>query len=149
MTPPHARCWYTHCGMRSPTIGCNHPRVHIMHRVPQPNFSSDTPAKYTGNPDKRAHHAHWDVAFILLSNTQGCENYVDETKPTTDFQDADTEHCGKPFPVVHLSAAQKRDMTHGTHDMSGASDKPCHADTHDAHTGVPTPDAHHNMALHI
>jgi hypothetical protein len=44
-----------------------HPRVHIMHRVPQPHSSFDTPAKYTGTPDKRAHHAHWDVAFILVA----------------------------------------------------------------------------------
>ena len=60
---------------------------------------------------------------------------------------ADTEHWGKCFPVILLSAAQTRDMTHGTHDITGASDKPCHADPHDAHTGVPTPDAHDNMAL--
>jgi hypothetical protein len=36
----------------------NHPRVHILHRVPQSHFSFDTPAKYTGTPDRRAYNAH-------------------------------------------------------------------------------------------
>jgi hypothetical protein len=82
-----------------------------MHRVPQLHFSFDTPSKYTGTPDKRANHAHWDVAFILVANIQGYDNYVDETKATTAFQDADTEQCGKSFPVILLSAAQKSDTT--------------------------------------
>jgi len=115
----------------------NQPRVHIMHRVPQPHFSFDTPAKYTGTPDKRAHNAHWDVAFIIVANKQGYDRYVDEKKATAAFQDADTSHCGKTFPVALLTEAQKRDMAHGTHDVTGASDKPCHTNTADAQDGVP------------
>jgi ribonuclease HI len=122
-----------------------HPRVHILHRVPQPHFSFDTPAKYTGTPDKRAHNAHWDVAFIIVANIQGYDKYVDETKATAAFQGADTHHCGKTFPVALLTEAQKRDMAHGTHDVAGASDKPYHTDTVNAQNGVP--DAQEDKAL--
>ena len=62
---------------------------------------------------------------------------MDETKATTAFQDADTSHCGKTFPVALLTEAQKIDMAHGTHDVAGASDKPYHTDTADSQDGVP------------
>jgi len=115
----------------------NHLRVHILHRVPQPHFSFDTPAKYTGTPDRRAHNAHWDVAFIIVANEQGYDKYEDETNATAAFQDADTGHGGETFPVALLTEAQKRDMAHATHDVTGAPDKPCHTDTADAQVGVP------------
>jgi len=85
------------------------------------------------------------VAFIIVGNKQGYDQYVDEIKATAAFQDADTSHWGKTFPVALLIEAQKTDMAHGTHDATGASDKPCHTDTADAQDGVP--DTQENEAL--
>ena len=84
------------------------------------------------------------MAFIIVANKQGYDQYVDETQATAAFHDADTSHCGETFPVALLTEAQKRHMAHGTHDMTGATDKPCHTDTADAQDG---PDTQENQAL--
>ena len=48
-----------------------------------------------------------DKLFIIVANKQGYDQYVDETKATAAFQDADTSHCGKTFPVALLTEARK------------------------------------------
>jgi len=109
----------------------DHPRVHILRRVPQPHFSFDTPAKYTGTPDARPLYVHWDAAFIVVANTPGYAKYVDETQATDAFKKADTTHCKTDFPVTLLTRDQKTAMTDNTHDVMGPSEREYHPDTTD------------------
>jgi ribonuclease HI len=109
----------------------NHPRVHILHRVPQPHFSFDTPARYTGIANARAHHAPWEVAFIVVANTPGYAKYVDETQATDAFKKADTTHCKMAFPVALLTDDKKAAMTSGEHSVMGPSKLKRHPDTTD------------------
>ena len=73
-----------------------HPRVHILHRVPQPYFSFDTPSKYTGIEDKKAHNAHWDVMLIVVANEEGELKYLPNEK-MEGLTQADMTHCDKEF----------------------------------------------------
>lgn len=56
----------------------SHPRVHLLHKVPQPHFSFDTPVKYTGTPYSSAHIAHWDVLLHTGRQRRGRGNLTCE-----------------------------------------------------------------------
>ena len=94
-----------------------HPRVHILHRVPQPHFSFDTPTKFTGQRDKTAHNAHWDVMFFVVANKQGLE-MAHMSRAKDAFQEADIDHCGKAFPVTPPGPAEVARMEQEEHRLS-------------------------------
>jgi ribonuclease HI/exonuclease III len=100
-----------------------HPRVHVLYTVPQPHFSFDTPEKFTGIPNDKAHNAHWEVLFIMVANIQGLRDHFDATA-VEQLPQATRLLAGHTGTLTLPSVAKLEDIRDGEHLLSSPPDAP-------------------------